>query len=401
MIWVAAETGGRSMEGSTRKPVILIVDDEPQNVEILGNILTSSAVIKVATSGTRALETMAKNQIDLVLLDIGMPDLDGYEVCKRIKSSPGLASIPVIFVTSHDQEGDELHGFNLGAVDYITKPFSPPLVRARIAAHIALRNALAEVEKQNEKLRGFLQLREDVERITRHDLKGPLSPILGFSELLLLADNLDTEQKDNVAMIRSAGLRLLQMINQSLDLYKIEAGTYKIKPHPVDLLNVFESITREQKSLWEHKSSPLQLTLDCGESNGAFVVNGEESLLYTMFTNLFKNAWEATPPGFPVAVSLKLSPWAEIRVKNHGAVPLEIRNNFFEKFVTAGKRGGTGLGAYSARLMARIMHGDMTMESDEATTTIVVSLPTSSAEPSDKNFIKDKSASGRFKAVNL
>jgi len=387
------------MESSTRKSVILIVDDEPQNVEILGNILTSSAIIKVATSGTKALETMAKTQIDLILLDIGMPDLDGYEVCKRIKSNPSLASIPIIFVTSHDQEGDELRGFNLGAVDYITKPFSPPLVRARISAHLALRNALAEVEKQNEKLRGFLQLREDVERITRHDLKGPLSPILGFSELLLLADNLDAEQKDNISMIRSAGLRLLQMINQSLDLYKMELGTYKIKPQPVNLLNVFDNITREQKSLWQHKSSSLELILDHGENNN-FVVNGEESLLYTMFTNLLKNAWEATPAGFPVAVSLKLSPGAEIRIKNHGAVPPEIRNHFFEKFATAGKRGGTGLGAYSARLMARIMHGDMTMESDESTTTIVVSLPTSLTDPYDKN-LQEKSASGRFKAISL
>ena len=356
----------------------MIVDDEPQNIEILGNILSGQAVLKVATNGQKAVEMVHSESIDLILLDIEMPLLNGYEVCRQIKMIQKFAAIPIIFVTGKDKEGDEIKGFDIGAVDYITKPFSPALVRARVKAHLALRKAQADLEQHNETLKSYLKLLEDIERIGRHDLKGSLSPILGFSELLLMDPTITREQREALSTIRSSGLRLLNMINQSLDLFRIEAGTYHLTPQPVDLIKVFRNIAREQESLWRNKNSPLELHANHGSNEAPehFMVSGEEGLLYTMFTNLLKNAWEATPNESPVNVSMHFCPWAEIRIQNSGVVPSEIRSTFFCKFVTLGKKGGTGLGAYSAKLMAKALFGTISLEIiDEKSTVIAVNLP--------------------------
>ncbi|GLS82437.1 response regulator [Paraferrimonas haliotis] len=121
------------------KPTILIVDDAPDNIHILMNLLKTQYKVKAATSGDKALAILANgNNPDLILLDVIMPEMDGYEVCKQIKSNPKTADIPIIFVTANNQVEDEEQGFKLGAVDYLTKPISPSIVKARIRTHLAL-----------------------------------------------------------------------------------------------------------------------------------------------------------------------------------------------------------------------------------------------------------------------
>ncbi|OUS09481.1 diguanylate cyclase response regulator [Gammaproteobacteria bacterium 53_120_T64] len=131
------------------KPLVLIVDDAPSNIQLLAGLLNSSYQIKVATGGLRCLELAeAEPRPDLILLDIQMPDMDGYEVCQRLKQSEITENIPVIFVTGKDQVEEEELGLSIGAVDYITKPFSPAIVEARIATHITLK-------QQNDALRNL------------------------------------------------------------------------------------------------------------------------------------------------------------------------------------------------------------------------------------------------------
>ncbi|HEY9070098.1 MAG TPA: hybrid sensor histidine kinase/response regulator [Candidatus Ozemobacteraceae bacterium] len=358
-------------------PVILMVDDQPQNLEVLGSILNGVAAMRVARDGQKALEIVQHGIVDLVLLDIEMPGMDGYEVCRRLKADERGAGIPIIFVTGRDQEVDEVRGFEVGAADYVTKPFSPVVVRARVLAHLALRQARKELEKQNQHLRELLKLREEIDRITRHDLKGPLTPILGFPNLLLPAPNLTEDQREGLRAIRSAGYRLLTLINQSLDLYRMETGTYRLQPRVIPVVPIFQTIGRELRELSQSRNSPLEIVNDKTESGDVLSVVGEETLLYSLFTNLLKNAWEATPSGFPVRVALARRPWAEIRVENHGVVPLCIRERFFQKYQTFGKPGGMGLGAYSAHLMTRVMGGVILLEprDDEERTCIVVHLP--------------------------
>jgi diguanylate cyclase (GGDEF)-like protein len=118
---------------------VLIVDDEPLNIELLGQTLSDSAEIIFATTGAEALRIAADQLPDLILLDVLLPDIDGYEVCSRLKEDPKTKSIPVIFVTAMDQEEDETRGLEIGAIDYITKPFRPPIVRARVSNHLELK----------------------------------------------------------------------------------------------------------------------------------------------------------------------------------------------------------------------------------------------------------------------
>lgn len=121
---------------------LLIVDDEPTNVQALANLLKDDYRIQVANHGEKALELLRRGRPqlpDLILLDIQMPGIDGYEVCLRVKEDPATSAIPIIFVTARDTASEEEHGLNLGAVDYITKPFSPAIVRARVRTHMSLK----------------------------------------------------------------------------------------------------------------------------------------------------------------------------------------------------------------------------------------------------------------------
>lgn len=138
---------------SETKPTILIVDDTPDNITLLCALLGDKYRNKVATNGIKALKIASTSpRPDLVLLDIMMPEMDGYEVCSRLKADPDTRDIPVIFLTAKTQEADETKGFELGAVDYITKPISPPILLARVQTHIALQEARSRLSHQNEVL---------------------------------------------------------------------------------------------------------------------------------------------------------------------------------------------------------------------------------------------------------
>ena len=147
------------------KSRILVVDDTPANIKILADLLRTDYVLSVATSGADALEIAgAEDRPDLVLLDVMMPEMDGYEVCRRLKADPRTKDVPVIFVTAMTEVDDEAKGFSLGAVDYITKPIRPPIVKARVAAHLELSLARQTLAAQNEVLRESLGMAARVQR---------------------------------------------------------------------------------------------------------------------------------------------------------------------------------------------------------------------------------------------
>lgn len=130
----------KSMDELSKQQTILIVDDAKSNINVLSELLRSDFKIKAATSGEKAIEiAFSDNPPDLILLDVIMPEMDGYEVCKRLKASSQTKAIPIIFITGKVNEEDEIYGFNLGAVDYITKPFSPVVVKARVGTHAELK----------------------------------------------------------------------------------------------------------------------------------------------------------------------------------------------------------------------------------------------------------------------
>lgn len=141
------------MSNSPAKSQILIVDDTTENIDVLAEILCEDYEIKVSLDGPRALKiAQASPQVDLILLDVMMPDMDGYEVCRRLKADAATADIPIIFVTAKNEVEDETKGFELGAVDYITKPINPAIVLSRVRAHLALSQATQSLKRRNQEL---------------------------------------------------------------------------------------------------------------------------------------------------------------------------------------------------------------------------------------------------------
>ena len=222
------------------------------------------------------------------------------------------------------------------------------------------------------------RLREDVERMTRHDLKSPLTAVLTLPQLLRRDGNLTERQNDMLSLMQHAGYRMLNMINQSLDLYRMERGVYELSPQLVDILPILDNIAGELRGVIEATDLSLAVTVRgrTRAEGDAFSVRGEEMLLYTMLSNLIKNALEASPDGALVTVALAEGRSLDVAVHNAGAVPVPVRGRFFSKFATAGKKDGTGLGAYGAKLIAETHGAKIAMAtSEQHGTTVTVSFP--------------------------
>jgi signal transduction histidine kinase len=258
------------------------------------------------------------------------------------------------------------------------KPVNPHLVLARVKSHLELKKAQEELESQNEILRDNAQLREEVEAISRHDLKNPLMIVMSVPQVILAEANLTENQKKLLRMVDDAGRRMLEMINRTIDLYKMERGTYSLKPVDVDILPIVNQILATLGRLLTDNDLAHEVTVNGkpAEAGISFMARGEDLLLYSLFANLLKNAAEASPRGGRIAIALRDGELAEIAIHNGGAIPESIRSRFFQKFATAGKKGGTGLGAYSAKLIVGTLGGSIGVEtSDESGTTVTVRLP--------------------------
>jgi signal transduction histidine kinase len=364
--------------GEDMKHVILIVDDAETDIDTLMETLGDDYDIAVALDGPSALQIAREQPPGLVLLDILMPDMDGYEVCRRLKADPATAGIPVIFLTALTEIADKLTGFNLGAVDYITKPFDILEVKARVGTHLCLKEAKERLARQNQELQEAARLREDVAHITHHDLKGPLGAIVSLPPLLKLGGNLTAAQREWIEIIEQAGYKMLNIINLSLSLLQMEQGSYDLSPGPVDLLSVLDKVGTELAALRQNKRLAVETRLGGSPARGedTFPIRGEELLCHSLFSNLLKNAMEHSPPGETVTIELAGDDQAVARIRNLGETAPEFRPRFFEKYATWGKTGGTGLGTYTALLMARTMGGEVELDAGvPGETTVVVRLP--------------------------
>lgn len=229
-----------------------------------------------------------------------------------------------------------------------------------------------QLERQNETLKENVRLREEVERIGRHDLKTPLNSIVAVPRLLREERKLGPEADELLGIVERAGYRILSMVNLSLDLYKMEQGSYIFRPDAVDLAELLHKVMADVRS--HAASKEVRLELQAWQAPYAWA---EELLCYSLLANLLKNAVEASPEGALVSMVVEAAgdDAVQVRIHNQGAVPLPIRATFFTKYATLGKASGTGLGTYSARLMARVQDGDVAMQSTEATgTTLTVRL---------------------------
>lgn len=225
------------------------------------------------------------------------------------------------------------------------------------------------LERQNEVLTENVRLREDMERIGRHDLKTPLNTIIAVPRLLRERHVLQAEDDELLGIVERAGLRILNLVNLSLDLYRMESGSYAFRPQPVDLVAVLRTVMADVQPHAATKRLQIALRVGGQQAGDAQTVHAwaEELLCYSILANLMKNAIEAAPEGSTIDVDIAPAEGLalSIALHNQGAVPEAVRERFFEKYATAGKSDGTGLGTYSAWLMARIQGGLLTMSTSE------------------------------------
>ncbi len=224
------------------------------------------------------------------------------------------------------------------------------------------------------------RLREDIERIIRHDLKSPLNAMLNLPEILIAEPNLTDHQRELLSLLKETAWRMLNLINRSFDLFKMEHDEYVLDPAPVDLAQVLRKVASETSAYFTGSSNRLLLSINGKELAPAdkFIISGEELLCFSMLSNLVINSAEASPPGSDVRVDLTAGEDSscKLTIHNLGAIPKDIRGRFAQKYATSGKRHGMGLGVYSARLMAEIQRGRFTWKtSEEEGTTITIELP--------------------------
>lgn len=361
---------------NTLRPTILVVDDTPDNLQLLSHLFKDEYRVRTANTGEKALGIcQSDNPPDLVLLDIMMPDMDGFEVARRMREHPASESIPVIFVTAMTGEDARLKGLELGAVDFVNKPIDPDVLKLRVRNFLRFVELHKQLQGNYDSMLEAARLHEDVEHITRHDMKGPLAAVIGLVQALRDDDSMDPNQVEKLRMAEETVLQVLNMTNLSSELFKIETGRFTLDAKPVRIGDILLRIVETSRTTFAEKH--LDINTDSPAGDKMPMSLGDAMFCYSLLYNLIKNACEAAPEKSRITIAMFDESPLRITIQNKGAVAAEIREHFFDKFVTHSKQGGTGLGTYSARLLAEAQNGNISLEvSDQKNqTTITVILP--------------------------
>jgi CheY-like chemotaxis protein len=251
---------------------IMLVDDTPANIDVLRKTLERNDYeIAVAPNGEMTLKIAPRFNPDLILLDVMMPGIDGYETCQKLKSMEETKSIPVIFITAKNEPEDIIKGFMVGGVDYITKPFRQQEVCARVHNQLALKSyenerkaLIKDLENQNIRLENLDEVKNNLLGMAAHDLRNPLASVRGFSEMLIENEgNLDEDSKEMLKMIQDISNHMLDLVNDLLDFSVIESGNLHLEPRQEKEVSrrkrklFFANIlTRFLNCLWIRAESP-------------------------------------------------------------------------------------------------------------------------------------------------
>jgi CheY-like chemotaxis protein len=357
---------------------LLLVDDTADNLHVLANVFKGAYRIKAAHNGEKALAMCCSDTPpDLVLLDVMMPGLDGFEVARRMREHPSAENVPIIFVTALSDDASRLQGMELGAVDFVTKPIDPSTLKLRVDNFMRYVELRRQLQADYDNMLAIARLRDDVEAMTRHDLKGPLAGAIGIVQSLIDADDLDRRQLEQLRLAEQAMLQVTDMVSLSTELYKIETGKYALRAEPLAISDLLRRVVETARATYAGKQLVIAVDTDFDVGTDPPVGLGDAMLTYSLLNNLIKNACEAAPERSRVSAALFADQPLRIEIVNKGVIPEAIRARFFDKFVTDGKSSGTGLGTYSARLLARAQHGDVAfaIDDDEQRTTLIVTLP--------------------------
>ncbi|GAB4218033.1 MAG: hypothetical protein Fur007_22220 [Rhodoferax sp.] len=356
---------------------ILVVDDYPVSLKLLEKLFKDEYEVMTAASGPEALQRCQSEPPDLVLMDVMMPGMDGFEVVRRLREQPATAQLPVIFVTGLTDDAARLKGMELGAVDFVTKTSDPKALRARVRNFIQFVEMRRKLQADYDAMLETTRRREAAENMTRHDLKGSLAGIVGIVGTLVDAPDMPERHAAQLRLVQQTAQQVIDMVNLSGELYKIEMGRHKLAPKPFDLGELLHRIVDLTRAGFGDKQLTIEVDTDTPVGQELPQALGDATLSYSLFQNLIKNACEAAPNGSRVVVELRDESPLRVLITNKGVVPQALRSRFFEKYATSGKAGGSGLGTYSARLLARAQGGDVAMITSDSlgSTTLTVTLP--------------------------
>jgi signal transduction histidine kinase len=382
----------------SQSSTILIVDDNDSNIDILLEALGEDYDISVALDGETALEDIESNPPNLILLDIMMPGMNGHEVCKRLKSNERFSNIPIIFLTGMNDHESVAHGFELGAVDYITKPFQISELKARVKTHLELKQyrdhmeslvqeRTADLKDANANLKELLKnereltlksraagkAKSDFMNIVSHELRTPLNAILGMNDLLLLSTDLDSQQKEYATIIKKSSGNLLSIINDILDFSEIDTG--KLSLEKVDFR--MDDIIKEIASLAIQKNAIFMIDIPNDIPN---LLVGDPLRLTRVLSNLIDNAIKFSIDQPEIILGLKAShnEWKPFEIttsfyikdKGIGLSKKDIDKLFKEPFTQlecsySRNYGGLGLGLSICKSLVEMMDGQFTVESEQ------------------------------------
>lgn len=348
-------TKRKCMMEHERIPRLLVADDELSNIEIIVDIFTEAYEVLFATEGLQALGLIKKSMPDMVLLDVMMPGIDGYEVCRRLKADPATRDIPVIFITSMTREDDETHGFELGAVDYITKPFRAPVVRARVRNHMDLLRARCTIAQTSAD-------RCDMLHLLCHDLTNPFGGIKGICGCSETSEEL-WERKGLIEDSARNGLEVIDLVRSMLAQ---EMG--KLAIDPLNMSTAF----RESREALEFMLIDKDIHLDVDIPPELMVMANKTSLVNSVLNNLLTNAIKFSPRGGTIRVRAKAESDAVLfSIRDYGiGMPPDLCARLFDlkaRTSRAGTEGepGTGFGMPLIKRFMRLYEGGIEVHSSE------------------------------------
>lgn len=345
-------------------PNILIVDDVPANLRLLDHILRDKGYkVRPVPNGTLALQVAEKEKPDLILLDVMMPDIDGFEVCRRLKANPKLNDVPIIFISALNDTNDIVKALTAGGADFITKPFKAEEVRVRVETHLNLYNQKKELQRINAEKDRFFS-------IIAHDLRGPFSSFLGVTQLLdeKLSELTKEDIQDFAASMRISATNLFSLLENLLQWAKIKQGLIPFEPKNMLLFKIAEeSIVNVHEPA---KNKRIEIVNDIEDG---VEVYADKNMLQTVIRNLVSNAIKFTPKGGKISLNAKVNEdkSVEVSVKDSGIGMNPIMmDNLFRLDVRTNRPGtegeaSTGLGLILCKDFIEKQGGKIWVESEE------------------------------------
>jgi signal transduction histidine kinase len=356
--------------GAPNRPVVLLVDDLADNLVALEGMLRRDDIeIATATSGRAALEILRERDVALAIIDVQMPEMDGFELASLMRGVERTRYVPIIFVTAGSGDRARVFkGYEAGAVDYLVKPIDEEVIRGKVDVFVTL-------ERHRQELREADRMREMFIAVLGHDLRNPLGGVLMAAQLIQRRSNGDDPNDAVLQRILRSGERMKRMIEQLLDATRFRKdGGVSLEPEPADLRDLADQI------LGELEDARSRIRLEAlGDTSGTWDVDR----ILQVLSNLIANAVKHSPPGSPILLSIDghAEDSIRLRVQNIGPpIPDELRGVLFEPFRRPEQRRrgdeGLGLGLYITKQLTLAHGGRISFSSTEdAGTCFTVSLP--------------------------